>query len=391
MRNYRTKNEFIQKNYPELPDAQIIGVDGGYSSFKAATGKSLFAFPSAVKMSGGQEILAKLPANTIRIQDNNSGEEYFVGDLAEDLLSPKEIDALSDDSMYSRYHYTSPNFRRLMTAALGCAVLKNGAENKSEIYVCSGVPTEYTADAPMLQDVISGDYSLNVAIGGGNFVPVKFHVAQENVYISEQAKASLIPIVYDNNGQIIRSRMDIYGGPTIIDDNGFMTEDILTLEHNILSPVKTSRTDTGMHAVYEAVIKDMIAENPGVKCKIHELPKFLEAGIYKYMDFASFSQKTFDFTPSIEKYNKLLAEKSVKELINSKGADIANYKYLILTGGTNELRYNMIKDALRGLPDLTIYRGNENDPTVPMRYSNSIGYYILQLLRLRQQMFAKNK
>ena len=55
--------------------------------------------------------------------------------------------------------------------------------------------------------------------------------------------------------------------------------------------------------------------------------------------------------------------------------NLLKYKYLIITGGTGESRFEQIKEMLKGITTLTVLPGNINYPDLPFSYCNVMGYY----------------
>ena len=54
--------------------------------------------------------------------------------------------------------------------------------------------------------------------------------------------------------------------------------------------------------------------------------------------------------------------------------DLLDMDYLVVTGGTGEAWWHMIKDEFKGLKSLTVLSGNENSD-LPFTFSNVRGYY----------------
>ena len=54
--------------------------------------------------------------------------------------------------------------------------------------------------------------------------------------------------------------------------------------------------------------------------------------------------------------------------------DMRDMDYLVVTGGTGEAWWYMIKEEFKGLKSLTVLSGNENSD-LPFTFSNVRGYY----------------
>ena len=61
-----------------------------------------------------------------------------------------------------------------------------------------------------------------------------------------------------------------------------------------------------------------------------------------------------------------------------------DYKYIIVSGGTGEAWYEMIKDALSKMNNLEILPGNLNSPDLPFIYANVRGYYLYRYSLLKK-------
>ena len=53
-----------------------------------------------------------------------------------------------------------------------------------------------------------------------------------------------------------------------------------------------------------------------------------------------------------------------------------DYKYLIVSGGTGEAWFPMIKEYLSKMKTLNLIPGNRNTENLPFLYSNVRGYYL---------------
>jgi plasmid segregation protein ParM len=80
--------------------------------------------------------------------------------------------------------------------------------------------------------------------------------------------------------------------------------------------------------------------------------------------------------------NREICEKSVNRLLEDYN-NLMDYKYLIVTGGTGESRFEQIKEMLSGIEDLTVLPGNLNNRDLSFMYSNVIGYYMFRHAKMK--------
>ena len=65
---------------------------------------------------------------------------------------------------------------------------------------------------------------------------------------------------------------------------------------------------------------------------------------------------------------------------------LMDYKYLIVTGGTGESRFEQIKEQIGAKnPDIVILPGNLNNPQLPFAYSNVVGYYMQRHANVKRE------
>jgi len=196
----------------------------------------------------------------------------------------------------------------------------------------------------------------------------------------EQPQGTLCATAYEN-GEVSKMGFDILRSNSIILDIGFGTEDIFSIRKGYKNAHQTY-SDTGMRAVFEATIKSLEGDY-----KIFEFQKYLEDGVAPYLNMEDMFPKMEyqNFTNILEEKNRQLCEKSILRLMQEYG-NLIDYKYLIVTGGTGESRFEQIKDMLKGLTNLKVLPGNINCNDLAFCYSNVIGYYMLRHATLQAEI-----
>ena len=389
-KNFKTRSEIIERRMPKIKGNNqhagktIIALDGGYSSIKGVSGNKTFCFPSyAKKMKDDLSIVGKLKDSDILLRDNKTGVLWAIGSFAETQMERSDLAQTTDESLFTRYRYKSDVFKALMSAGIAIGLLDTAPGQ--DIHIQTGLPSKYLKeDKPELVNALAGEYDLSIKLGNADYRSFKFSIAPENVDVMQQPQGTLLACAYDKNGNMLPNGAEIISSNSIIYDIGFGTEDIFVIRGGANIDHNTD-TDTGMKAVFEATIEEIGKRYPAAVYKVFEFQKFLESGQAIYYDRNTRSSNTIEFEDILREKNRLLCEKSIDRLME-KYDNLLDYKYLVVTGGTGESRYEQICEMLKGLSHLTILRGNENDDSLPFCFSNVRGYYMCKYLKLMKEM-----
>jgi plasmid segregation protein ParM len=402
--NYKTRTEMSDINMPKVIGNNqykhdfIIALDGGYSSVKGISEKSLFCFPSYAKRIESIDIVGRLKPTDIILENHLTKEIWLVGAFAENTMEIKDIQATTDESLYTRYRYKSDVYQAIMMAGLGLGLFK--ADDTENLTIClqTGLPSAYVmSDAAILKEVLAQDYDFTLRLGE-QMKHFKFTLEHDNIGVMEQPRGTLANIVYDKDGHIIPKMRSILDSDTLILDIGFGTEDIFSLRSG--ADIKDNRTktfsDTAMRSVFEKCVNE-INNTYQTELKIFQLQKYLGDGVISInvppeIDKATnkliVGTKEIEFGDILEKYNKSLCTKSIYRLLEEYN-NLSDYQNLIVTGGTGESRIDSIREILLGLPRLHVFLGNESDPSISTIYANVRGYYMSMLLKVQRASKAK--
>ena len=232
---------------------------------------------------------------------------------------------------------------------------------------------------------LCGDYAVSIKVGSGDWVPFQFSLDENHIDVMEQPQGTLCATAYDN-GVVSQMGKDILRSNSIILDIGFGTEDIFSIRSGYKNAHQTY-SDTGMRAVFEAVIKQLQADhkNYALETKIFELQRYMENGEVPYFDADEFQMHNLPFADILEEKNREICDKSIRRLMQDYG-NLVGYNYLIVTGGTGESRFEQIKEMLSGLPTLQVLPGNLNTQDLAFSYSNVMGYYMLRHAKLAAEV-----
>lgn len=375
---YKVRSEIIERNMPRVKGNNqykaktVVALDGGYSSVKGVGPGRVFMFPSyAKKAPAGLEAVGKVKPEDIRFRDNKTGDIWLVGQSAEALMDQRDIDATTDANMYGRYRYDSDMYKVVMSTGMALGLWGTPADR--EVFLQTGLPSKYkNADKSKLIAALSGDYDVSLKVGDREWATFVFSLDAEHIDVIEQPQGTLLAVAYDN-GEMSKVGAEVMSSNTIIDDIGFGTEDVFAMTAGYKLDPQTF-TDTAMKSVFERVLKD-IEKNESAEFKVFELQNYLDEGTLPCFNPTTTTVDYVDFTKLLESANEALCEKSVKRLLEEYD-NLIKYKYLIVTGGTGESRFEKIKEMLSGLKGLKVVPGNMNTPDLSCAYSNVVGYYM---------------
>ena len=388
---FKTRSEIIEKKLPRIngnnqyKGKTIVALDIGYSGVKGASPNRVFTFPSyAKKTPKDLDVVGKVRPSDIQLRNDKTGECWLVGQAAETMMDQVDIESTTDASLYTRYRYDSEVFKVLAMTGMALGLWGTGSGN--DIYLQTGLPATYKdRDEGKIVSALCGDYAVSIKVGSGDWVPFQFTVDENHIDVMEQPQGTLCATAYDN-GVVSQMGKDILRSNSIILDIGFGTEDIFSIRSGYKNAHQTY-SDTGMRAVFEAVIKQLQADhkNYALETKIFELQRYMENGEVPYFDADEFQMHNLPFADILEEKNREICDKSIRRLMQDYG-NLVGYNYLIVTGGTGESRFEQIKEMLSGLPTLQVLPGNLNTQDLAFSYSNVMGYYMLRHAKLAAEV-----
>lgn len=388
---FKTRSEIIEKKLPRIngnnqyKGKTIVALDIGYSGVKGASPNRVFTFPSyAKKTPKDLDVVGKVRPSDIQLRNDKTGECWLVGQAAETMMDQVDIESTTDASLYTRYRYDSEVFKVLAMTGMALGLWGTGSGN--DIYLQTGLPATYKdRDEGKIVSALCGDYAVSIKVGSGDWVPFQFTLDENHIDVMEQPQGTLCATAYDN-GVVSQMGKDILRSNSIILDIGFGTEDIFSIRSGYKNAHQTY-SDTGMRAVFEAVIKQLQADhkNYALETKIFELQRYMENGEVPYFDADEFQMHNLPFADILEEKNREICDKSIRRLMQDYG-NLVGYNYLIVTGGTGESRFEQIKEMLSGLPKLQVLPGNLNTQDLAFSYSNVMGYYMLRHAKLAAEV-----
>ena len=113
----------------------------------------------------------------------------------------------------------------------------------------------------------------------------------------------------------------------------------------------------------------------------------LKRGYVTILDKRRMTNKKLKFESLLEQNTKDVCMEAIQKLIALYNY-MQDHDYMIVTGGTGNAWYPMIRDYFRNMENLTILSANRNDKMLSNTYSNVRGYY-LSLVSMLRHRFKK--
>jgi plasmid segregation protein ParM len=367
-RSFSTRTEFREKENPKKEGTHIIGLDLGYSSPKCFHENGNFCFPNFCKKLKG-ELFGELNRNEIIYEDMESGERYYVGELATKSL--RNDDVVTEDSLFGRNHYLHPDFLVVARTSLGIA-LWNTDTDGSDVFLQTGLPPAYIdQDEPYLRSVLQQTHHFAVTLGK---VRKEFTITltADQVDVMYQPMGTVYSIIFDANGKGIPNAREYLNSNLLVFDGGFGTLDTFFVRGKQLES-KDTNGNLGMKRVIEEA-RRMISKEYGVNISIPAMQNCFKTGKFQQTNLINLKQTSHDVEPYLMKANALVQA----EAFDSIKDYVFDIRYLIMSGGTGAAWYDYFKDRLSGITSLEVVKGNANSG-LPVIYANARGYYMYRL------------
>lgn len=372
---FQTRSEIIACKNLSPPNACAVALDIGYSAVKGYSARNRFCFPSYVREHPA-EIIGAPDAMDIFYRGEN-GVTYAVGSAALGSISSRDT---NDDTttLFGRNRYFSPSFLILARVGIALALGKETTPEKP-IYLQTGLPPAYLkADTALLIQALSGPHAYAVKVGGGEWVNYAFNLS--NISVIDQPIGSVYSATKRADGTTVlcpdnRTYID---HNLLVLDGGFGTLDVFSIMNRSINSSNTFN-DLGMKSIFEKTANDIFAAY-GKEVHVHTLQQYLTSGTVNVLDRRSHTAASRDFTEFLKKNTKKVFEQAITK-IEAAYDDLADYEYLLVTGGTGAAWMDLLKERYQGMATLEIITGNQNEKMPPV-YNNVRGYYIFRALNL---------
>ena len=372
-RSFSTKTERRVKENPRVNGTRIIGLDIGYSGPKGFHENGNFRFPNfCQKMTGEQ--FGELNKNEIIYEDLETGDKYYVGDIATKSL--REDSVVTEDSLFGRNHYLHPNFLVVTRTALAFSLWDGAATDGSNLFIQTGLPPAYLAkDELYLRNVLQQRHHFAVTAGKERKV-FDITLNKEQIDVMYQPMGTFYSIVFDNDGKMTPAVKDYMNSNLLLFDGGFGTLDKFLVCGKELK-IKDTNSNLGMRRLLDETRK-LILEDIGVDISIPAMQTCLKTGEVKKTDIINLKVDSYSIDGYLEKANELVREEAFESIKDY----VFDIKYLIMSGGTGAAWCDYFKERLKGISSLKVIPGNQGS-NLPMVYANARGYYMYRLNELR--------
>ena len=371
--DFKTKTIIKPKVSPSVDGKFLVGIDVGYSGCKIFSQNKVALFPCYARQIDGELISASYEDTDIWYQDAKTKQIWAVGETAIGMMSSRETNDNSV-SMYSRSRYEDPMFMVILRTGLAIGMMKNtyGSYHDKELYVETGLPAAYMMDEYALKDAFCQDHEFAVKVGNGPWNKFNFSLDEDHVFVTSQPKGTLYSSIINENGEFIENSSKILKSRALIFDAGFNTLDLVRNMNGVIDNNCISYDDLGMKEVFIETVA-------AVEKKYHEhieipyMQYVLKSGVLQGYDRKTRSTIDIDIAGILEDKNREVCSRAIKK-IRGMYNDLLDMDYLVVTGGTGEAWWYMIKDEFKGLRSLNVLSGNENSD-LPFTFSNVRGYY----------------
>lgn len=371
--DFKTKTMIRPKENPSVEDKFLVGIDVGYSGCKIFSQNKVALFPCYARQVDGELLAASYDDTDIWYQDAKTKQTWAVGETAIGMMSSRETND-NAMSMYSRSRYEDPMFLVILRVGLAIGMMKNdfGSAQDKELFVETGLPAAYMMDEWALKDAFCQNHEFAVKIGNNPWQKFNFSLDEDHVMVTSQPKGTLYSSIISENGDFVENSARILKSRALIFDAGFNTLDLVRNMNGIIDNNCISYDDLGMKEVFMETAAT-------VEKKYHEhievpyMQYILKTGILQGYDRKARSTIDIDIAAILDEKNEAVCRRAINK-IRGMYNDLLDMDYLIVTGGTGEAWWNIIKDEFKGLRTLTVLSGNENSD-LPFTFSNVRGYY----------------
>lgn len=377
-KKYRIGTEFLVRENGNHPNYHIVGGDFGNSANKAYGPHGMSRFPGyAIRLDSLDQISVAQP-HTIQLEDLESGELWLIGAQAQDLISARV--SISEDEQYSRYRWRSKIFRPLVMASLGTTFRDKG-EQKKRILLQTALPdAEMRDDRGEFRDILAGIYNFRLKVGTGEWRAYNFEIMRENVYVMEQARATLFSACMDSAMNATADRESIMSKKTLVIDGGFGTLNLYPFWQGFLKKGTTYR-DLGMERVLHDTC-EILYEKYGRRISVPAMQGCLEEGTIRVPLKGKRGAKSYAFGDILEEVSKKVCYEALERV--DQTYNFMEYQNLVLGGGTCAAWEGYIREWLKDFDDLNLITADRNDTLDPV-FSVSRGLFDYRYLKAYQR------
>ena len=392
---FRSKLEHVDKKMPQVKGTCLVAVDIGYSTVKYFSAYSRGAFPSYARkipqLNPKEGIRAIGDQPVYQIYDCLTDSFWVLGDDAFDYVTNLDIYSVEDE-LYARNRY-GKDYRILTAAGIALSTM-NGCKltPKSPIYLHTGLPHRFLDyDSSKLLKSILGEYSFRFSKNGKDWIDFNFTLDENNIKITSQPSGTFRSILVNDDMKPMSYTSQVYSGSTLIIDPGFLTLDYFTYISGEMIGEGSTDPHHGMKAIFDNTIKKTkhyCKENnliPTELSTINFQKRTLSDGFFYAREKDGIFKK-IDIYPFLMESVEELGKDAIEKIERTLPMKLAKYDFVILTGGTGHVWYNIFEKYLSiYAPDTKLLKGNIADHYESSIYANVRGYYISSFLKLSRK------
>lgn len=191
---------------------------------------------------------------------------------------------------------------------------------------------------------------------------------------------SLYSAITDNEGAQGQFGLQVLKSKTLVFDPGFKTLDIYNISAGRVFGKPATFDNLGMHEIFQRTVDGL----KGANITVLGMQSALRKGYVTILNKRTMVNKKEHFEDLLEKNTKEVCMEAVQKLVSLYNY-MQDHDFLIVTGGTGNAWYPMIKDYFRNMENLTILSANRNDKLLSNTYSNVRGYYFSLVSMLRHR------
>ena len=371
---FRIGTEFISHENGNHPNFHIIGGDFGNSANKIWGPHGMARFPGFAIQLGQFAEVHPLPS-TIRVEDLDSGEMWLVGAQAQNGLSPDDK-TISEEEQYSRYRWHSRMFRILVMASIGSTIRDKGDMAKHILLQTALPDDEMREDRAEFRDVLAGRYHFRLSLGDGDFREFNFEIEKKNIYVMEQARATLFSACMDSAMNATPDRERIMTKNTMVLDGGFGTLNVYPFKAGVLQKGLTYR-NLGMARILHET-SERFSSQYGVRVPVPAMQSSLEKGTIRVRLKGGRGSKEQPFGDILEAASKNICSEALDSIDRAFG--FMHYDNIILGGGTCAAWEDQIREELRDYEGLQVISAGRNESVDPV-FTNSRGLFEYRYLK----------
>ncbi len=384
-KKFKTRTYAIPRDNGSLSGVWEVALDIGYSAVKGFSPNMVYSFPSYARRSTDSDYLGSLSEAFILYKDNETGEMWTVGEIAQSQISMLDTND-TEETLYGRSRYGNPMFKVLARVGIGLGMRtnKHGSPQGKRLALQTGLPPKYLkSDTPFLKNALAGHHNFSLKVGNADWVDFEFDLQDDAIYVMPQPLGTLISISVTSTGRSVPDANKYLNSKVIVFDPGFGTLDIFPIENHATGASQTFN-DLGMRRVLSETAK-LIEDEFGMEVPVPAMQESLGSGTMVVGDRIKRISKQIEIAPYLQKANEKVCNEALDRL--EALFDLLSTKYLVIAGGTGAAWDDIIRERYSGYSGLCIISSTQNDE-LPAIFSNVRGYYFYRYNKLKKEDYG---